>query len=113
MSFHSTNYNSKDVDFKTAVLQGQASDNGLYMLNNIPRLTEETIDSFKNEDFVDIAYTIISKFIGNLILGEKLQQIVENALNFGIPIEEIANNDFICYLDRGPTLASKILEREC
>ena len=48
-SFHSTNYNSLDVDFKTVVLQGQASDNGLYMLNKIPRLSEETIESLVDE----------------------------------------------------------------
>ena len=77
------------------------------MLNNIPRLTIETIDSFKNMDFVDIANIIIAKFIGNIISQEKLQQIVNNALNFKIPIERIARNDYICYLDRGPTCSFK------
>ena len=107
MSFHSTNYNSSDVDFKTAVLQGQAIDNGLYMLNNIPRLTDETIDSFKNRDFIDIANIVISKFIGNIISEKELQQIVNKALNFEISLENIANNDYICYLDRGPTCSFK------
>jgi threonine synthase len=77
------------------------------MLNNIPRLTGETIDSFKNMDFVDIANIIIAKFIGNIISQEKLQQIVNNALNFKIPIEKITGNDYICYLDRGPTCSFK------
>jgi len=63
------------------------------MLNNIPRLTIETIDSFKNMDFVDIANIIIAKFIGNIISQEKLQQIVNNALNFKIPIEKIIKNN--------------------
>ncbi|MBY9019577.1 MAG: threonine synthase [Candidatus Lokiarchaeota archaeon] len=104
---HSTNYSSSDVDFKAAVLQGQAVDNGLYMLNTIPSLSNETIDSFKNMDFVDIAIKIISKFVGNIIPGEKIQQIVKSALNFKIPLEEIADNDYICYLDRGPTCSFK------
>ena len=77
------------------------------MLNNIPRLTIETIDSFKNMDFVDIANIIIAKFIGNIISQEKLQQIVNNALNFKIPVEKIIGNDYICYLDRGPTCSFK------
>lgn len=77
------------------------------MLNKIPRLTDDTIDSFKNMDFVDIANNVISKFIGNIISREKLQQIVNNALDFKIPIEKIANNDYICYLDRGPTCSFK------
>jgi len=77
------------------------------MLNKIPRLTDDTINSFKNMEFVDIANIIIAKFIGKIISQEKLQQIVNNALNFEIPIENIANNDYICYLDRGPTCSFK------
>ena len=77
------------------------------MLNKIPRLTDDTIDSFKNMDFIDIAINVISKFIGNIISGEKLQQIVNDALNFKVPLEKIANNNYICYLDRGPTCSFK------
>jgi len=77
------------------------------MLNKIPRLTDDTINSFKNMEFVDIANIIIAKFIGKIISQEKLQQIVNNALNFEIPIENIVNNDYICYLDRGPTCSFK------
>ena len=77
------------------------------MLNNIPSLTDETIDSFKNMDFVDIANIVISKIIGNIISQEKLQEIVSRALNFEISLEKIANNDYICYLDRGPTCSFK------
>ena len=77
------------------------------MLNKIPRLADDTIDSFKNMDFVDIAFKIISKFIGDIVSEEKLQQIVNNALNFKIPLEKIAKNDYICYLDRGPTCSFK------
>jgi len=77
------------------------------MLNQIPRLADDTINSFKNMEFVDIANIIIAKFIGKVISQEKLQQIVNNALNFEIPIENIVNNDYICYLDRGPTCSFK------
>jgi len=77
------------------------------MLNKIPSLTDNTIDSFKNMDFVEIANDIIAKFIGNIISQEKLQQIVKNALNFKVPVEKIANNDYLCYLDRGPTCSFK------
>lgn len=77
------------------------------MLSKIPKLTEETIESFINMDFVDIAHIIISKFIKNLISSDQLQKIVKNALNFEVPIEKIVNNNYICYLDRGPTCSFK------
>ncbi|MHA2288019.1 MAG: threonine synthase [Promethearchaeota archaeon] len=105
--FHSTNNISLEVDFKTAVLNGQALDKGLYMLNEIPSIKIETIDSFRNMNFVDIAHHIISKFTKNLIPEKKIQQIVKSALNFDVPIEMIAHNDYLCYLDRGPTCSFK------
>ena len=77
------------------------------MLNKIPKLTDDTIESFKNMEFVDIANNIMSKFIENIISKEKLQQIINNALNFKVPIENIVNNDYICYLDHGPTCSFK------
>ena len=77
------------------------------MLNEIPCLASETIDSFKNMDFIDIAIRITSEFAKDLISGEKIRQIVNNALNFEVPIEGITNNDYICYLDRGPTCSFK------
>jgi len=77
------------------------------MLNKIPRLSDDTIESFKNMDFINIANIVISKIIGNIISQEKLQQIVSKALNFEISIENIVSNDYICYLDRGPTCSFK------
>lgn len=106
-NFHSTNYNSPNVDFKTAILRGQALDNGLYMLDEIPKIVNETLDSFKNLDFSEIAFILISKFIGNLISEEELRKIINNALNFIIPVEKIMDDDYICYLDRGPTCSFK------
>ncbi len=77
------------------------------MLNHIPRLTDETIASFKNMDFIAIANDVISKFVGNIVPEEKLQRIIKSALNFKVSLEEIADNNFICYLDRGPTCSFK------
>jgi threonine synthase len=57
--------------------------------------------------FIDIANVIISKFTSDLISSEALQKIVKNALNFEVPIGKIEENDYICYLDRGPTCSFK------
>ncbi|MFW9949965.1 MAG: threonine synthase [Candidatus Thorarchaeota archaeon] len=107
MKFHSTNYNSSEVDLKTAILQGQALDNGLYMLNEIPKLSERTLGSLKSFSFTDIASQILSQFIENLIPDKILRKIIKDAFNFDVPVEKVANNDYICYLDRGPTCSFK------
>ncbi|MFX0105452.1 MAG: threonine synthase [Candidatus Hodarchaeota archaeon] len=107
IKYHSTNYNTTDVDFKTAVLIGQALDKGLYMLNSIPKISQETINDFKNLTLQEIALITISKIIGNAISYDDLKNIITKALNFEIITEKIDENDYICYLDRGPTCSFK------
>ncbi len=107
MLFHSTNYKTKEVGFKTAILRGQALDKGLYMLNQIPKLNKNQIYSFKNLEFQEIAFIVLSKIIGDEIPSDDLKTIINRALNFPAPIEKITKKDYICYLDRGPTCSFK------
>ena len=105
--FHSTNYNTPDVDFKTAIIRGQALDKGLYMLNEIPKLDKNEIYLFKDLELYEIGYIIISKLIGDIIPEDDLKKIINNALNFKVPVKQIDKNDYICYLDEGPTCSFK------
>jgi len=105
--FHSTNRKTPDVNFKEAVLRGQALDKGLYMLNEIPKLSPERIYSFKDLKLPEIGYILISKIIGEIIPENKLKEIINDALNFDVPVEKINDKDFMCYLDRGPTCSFK------
>ena len=105
--FHSTNRNTPDVNFKEAILKGQALDKGLYMLNEIAKLSSEQIYSFKDLEFPEIGYIVISNIIGDIIPEKELKEIINNALNFDVPIEKINDNDYLCYLDRGPTCSFK------
>ncbi|MFX0070132.1 MAG: threonine synthase, partial [Candidatus Hermodarchaeota archaeon] len=105
--FHSTNYNSPEVDFKTAIIRGQALDKGLYMINEIPKLDHKQIYSFKDLDLIEIGYHVLSKIIGNEIPEKDFKNVIKNALNFKVPVELIDKNDYICYLDKGPTCSFK------
>jgi len=105
--FHSTNKNTPDVDFKTAIIRGQALDKGLYMLNEIPKLSDQEIYGFKDMDLTEIAFTVFTNIIGDIIPEDKLKGIIKKALNFDVPVENISNNDYICYLDQGPTCSFK------
>ena len=107
IQYHSTNYNTPDVDFKTAILRGQALDKGLYMLNEIPKLDLDQIYSFKNLDISEIGYIILSKLIGDIIPEVDLKKIIKDALNFDVPVIQIDEENYMCYLDRGPTCSFK------
>lgn len=105
--FHSTNFNTPKVDFKKAILQGQALDKGLYNLSKIPKLNTNQIYSFNNASFNEIAFEILSKIIKDAIPEEVIKEIIHSALNFDIPVQLIDDNNYICYLDRGPTCSFK------
>ncbi|MHA1757384.1 MAG: threonine synthase [Promethearchaeota archaeon] len=107
IKFHSTNKNTEDVDFKTAILRGQALDKGLYMLNEIPKLEQDEIFSFKKLKLNEIAHIVISKIVGDALPLNDLKRILDDALNFEVPVEKINDIDYICYLDRGPTASFK------
>jgi threonine synthase len=95
------------VDFKEAILKGQAPDKGLYMLDEIPQLDDEEIFSFRDLELPQIAYKVLSQIIGDLIPKEQLESIINRALNFEIPVEKISNHDYMMYIDQGPTCSFK------
>jgi len=107
IKFHSTNYSTPDVDFKTAVLRGQALDKGLYMLNKIPTLDHQEVFSFKNLSLQEIAFQILTKIINQQIPEKNLREIINSALNFEIELDNIEPNDYLCYLSKGPTCSFK------
>ena len=107
MRFHSTNYNSPEVDFINAVLQGQALDKGLYMPNTIPRLGRTFLYSLSDYSFQEIAFEIMNHIISDTIPSGDLRRIISKALNFNVPIKQFGGEDYICFLDRGPTSSFK------
>lgn len=107
IKFHSTNRKAPDVNFKQAIIIGQAIDKGLYMLNEIPQLPDELIFSFKDKSLSEIGFIVISRIVGNLIPEADLKKLINDALNFPVPVEKINEKDYMCYLDRGPTCSFK------
>jgi threonine synthase len=105
-SLHSTNKSSERVAFKTAVLKGQAPDGGLYFFDEFPLIDLEELSHFKEQSLNEIAFSILVKYITH-ISERALKKIINQALNFQVPIEEIDKNRYLCYLDKGPTASFK------
>jgi len=107
MQYFSTNDNAPHVSFKQATINGQAPDRGLYFPEAIPLLPENfirNIERFSNEA---IAYEVIKPYVAPSIPEDILKNIVEETINFPIPLINI--NDHISALElfHGPTLAFK------
>ena len=107
MEYYSLNKISPTVDFRTATIQGQAPDKGLYFPERIPRLDQAFFRHIENMSNQDIAFQVISPFVGKCLHKAKLQSIIEATLSFPIPLVQITDSVSTLELFHGPTLAFK------
>src|SRR4030042_344864 len=107
MRFYSTKRISPSVNFKEAILMGQAPDKGLFMPEKIPKLSKILISSFRKMEYHEIAAVILKKFIGNEIPDYELEKISQSAYNYDIPLEHVTGKKYVMRLDRGSTASFK------
>jgi threonine synthase len=107
MKYYSTNHNSPIVSFKEATIKGQAPDKGLYFPETIPTLPEYLIKNISQFSKEEIAYRVIAPYVGEAIPKNELQRIVNETVNFDIPLVKINDDISSLELYHGPTLAFK------
>jgi len=107
ITFFSTNGSPERIDFRQALLMGQAPDKGLYMPEAIPTIPIEKILQFSMMSYPDIAYEVIRPYLGDLIPDGALKAILQDAYNYEIPIEKVYDSKYVLRLDRGPTCSFK------
>ena len=107
MKYYSTNKQSPLVDFKEATINGQAPDKGLYFPERIPEAGKNLIKNIENYSDAEIAIKVIEPYVGDSIPGEKLAQIVNETINFPIPLVKLSESVYSLELFHGPTLAFK------
>ncbi|MCD6229628.1 MAG: threonine synthase [Candidatus Diapherotrites archaeon] len=107
INYYSTNRNSEPVDFKEALMRGQAEDKGLYLPDRIPKISSEMIDSMKDMSYPDIAFTVTREFLKDDIDEADLKSITRSAYNFDIPLEKVFGSNYLLRMDRGPTASFK------
>lgn len=100
------NQNEK-VSFKEAVLKGLGSSKGLFVPEKIPVLNKAFYDGIESQNKAEIAFQILAPFVNNEIPTEELKKIVEETINFDIPLVNINERTQILELFHGPTLAFK------
>ena len=107
MKYFSTNHQSPEVDFKQATINGQAPDKGLYFPERIPTISKELIENISQYSNEEIAYQVMKPYVGDTIPELELRRIVEETINFDIPLVKITDTIYSLELYHGPTLAFK------
>ncbi len=107
MKYYSLNHNAQKVSFQEAVIQGLASDRGLYFPENITPLPQSFFDNIENLSHEEIAFEAIQQFVGDEIPAETLKQIIAETLCFDFPVVPVEKDIYSLELFHGPTMAFK------
>ncbi|MBV6659091.1 MAG: threonine synthase [Devosiaceae bacterium] len=110
--YHSTRGGSSGLSFDDALLAGLAPDGGLYVPDSFPTLSQEAIRAMRGRPYAQVAYEVISPFVGGSIEPDALRTIIEGA--YGTfrhtavaPLVQLDETHWALELFHGQTLAFK------
>ncbi len=107
MKYYSTHDKNHRVSLQQAVVHGLAPDNGLYMPESIPKLSDNFFKTLPDKNFKQISLEVAKNLISNDIPEVELQRIIDHTIQFDAPLVEVESNIFSLELFHGPTLAFK------
>ena len=107
MKYYSLNHNAPEVSFQEAVIQGLASDKGLYFPKSITPLPRAFFDAIENLSHEEIAFQAIRQFVGGEIPDNTLKELIAETLCFDFPLIKVEKDIFSLELFHGPTMAFK------
>ena len=112
MRYISTRSEAPPLGFEDVLLSGLAPDGGLYLPETWPSLSPDELRSMRGQSFQDIAFRVVSPFVGSDIPhGELRRMIAEAYAGFGhdavVPLNQLDANLWLLELFHGPTLAFK------
>lgn len=90
-----------------AVTKGLASDNGLFMPEQIQEFNPDFFEQIQKLSFQEISFEVAKRFFGEDIPESTLKEIVYDTLSFDCPVVKIKDRVYSLELFHGPTLAFK------
>jgi threonine synthase len=111
-AYISTRGKAPHLTFAGATLAGLASDGGLYVPEKWPKLAEKDFRAMAGEGYAEVAWRVMTPFIGDEIPSADLVKIIKAAYRVFdakdvVPLKELAPGFYIMELFHGPTLAFK------
>ncbi|MFV1990490.1 MAG: threonine synthase [Acidimicrobiales bacterium] len=111
MRYQSTRGDAPILDFSEALLTGLASDGGLYVPMDRPRL-EVDLRHYADRPYAEVAAEVIAPFAAPSIDLDTLNELTSRAYSTFrhediVPLRELGNGEYLLELFWGPTLAFK------
>jgi threonine synthase len=107
MRFVTTRGQAPAVSFKTALFEGLAPDGGLYVPETIEPWTPGDLARLPGRTLTEVAMRALRPFTRGEIDATVFEAVIAAALDFPIPLVEVAPRIYALELFHGPTLAFK------
>ena len=107
MLFYNLNKPSEKADFRTCTIRGLGSLKGLYFPEKIPSLPASWFQDIENLSNEEIAWRVMSPYVGDAIPEKELRKILAETIAFDIPLVAVHPGVYSLELFHGPTLAFK------
>ncbi|WP_420546715.1 threonine synthase [Curvivirga sp.] len=112
MLFESTRGGVSDVKFDEVLLSAMAKDGGLYVPQNLPKLSFKDLQALKGKNYKELASELLPYLLGDQIPKHVIQEIVDDAYgsfhhNAIAPLKQLDHNLWLMELFHGPTIAFK------
>lgn len=106
MNYISTKGAANPVSFRVAVLKGLADDGGLYVPETMPVLPDVFWKGIKEMALPEIGFEI-TRYFWEEPEEMELKALLDEALNFKVPLVRLHDRVYVLELFHGPTLAFK------
>ncbi|MBI2829214.1 MAG: threonine synthase [Acidobacteria bacterium] len=107
MKWVSTRRASPPVSFVDALFAGTAPDGGLYFPECFDALPPSSLEAVRSADLVEIGTIVGAHLLRGEISERELAPLVRDALDFPIPLVQVAERTWALELFHGPTCAFK------
>lgn len=107
MQFHSTKNETLKASLQEAIFRSLPADNGLYMPDYIPTLSQTFFDNIENLTFNEIAVEVTYALLSEDLSRDEVQGIVNRAFDFIAPVANLEPGTHILELFHGPSMAFK------
>ena len=112
MDYISTRGSAPALDFEGVTLAGLASDGGLYLPREWPRLSADEIRALRGKSYPDLAAAIMRPFVAGSLSDDELEAMCHAVYDdFGhaavTPLVQLDEQHWLLELFHGPTLAFK------
>jgi len=107
VKYYSTKEKSHQVSLRQAVLSGMPADNGLYMPEKLPQVSDKILKKCSQLTFPELAVEVARPLLGDDVPPKILTEIINEVLNFDAPLICLTDKIYTLELFHGPTLAFK------